>query len=81
MTSYMFEVYYRAPRDSLHEEKIIAEVAVAGGRLEFIEELRVANASSSVVLTFEFDEQRKAEDAAARLRRLGEHVEGSGEYG
>lgn len=78
--SVMFEVYYKAPIDSAREDTIKRAVAAFRGKLNFREEPS-GDASQAICLTFEFDDQQLANQAAARLRSMHEHVEGPGYYG
>jgi hypothetical protein len=73
--SLMFEVYYGVPADDAHEQKIEAVVKSFGGEITYREH------DSSNCLTCEFQIMKDAEGASHRLRELGEHVEGIGEYG
>lgn len=78
--SYMFEVLYRGPADPPRETALTQQVSELGGHLDYREEPAGAMAGS-VCLTYEFDDRRRAEAAAAALRRQGEHVEGPMDYG
>ncbi len=78
--SYMFEVYYKPPRDSRKEAALTQRISKLGGRFDYWEE-RVTNSSHSICLTYDFDEMESAEAAAEALRESGEHVEGPGDYG
>ncbi|HBJ82892.1 MAG TPA: hypothetical protein DDZ88_03255 [Verrucomicrobiales bacterium] len=77
--SFMFELYYRPPEDEAKEARIVAEVAAAGGRLDFREPADPEG--GSICLTFEFESREKAESMEAVLRARGEHVEGVCDYG
>jgi hypothetical protein len=74
----MFELYYRGPEDPARESRLIADVAAAGGRLDFREPAGVEG--GSICLTFEFESRTQAESAAATLRGRGEYVEGVYDY-
>lgn len=78
--SVMIEVYYTLPADAARETLLTAEVSRYGARLDFREETRWGH-THYVTLTFEFEEWALAEQAAERLRSLGEHVEGPCSYG
>jgi hypothetical protein len=78
--SLMLEVHYRSPADPLRERSLTTLVTQLGGRLDYRED-PVAIASSAVILTYEFDERERAENAANALREQGEHVEGPADYG
>lgn len=77
--SYMFEVYYKAPVDKKREAAIGTAVAAFGGHLDYREEPK--GQRNRVCLTYEFTALKRAESAAAELKRLGEHVEGPNSYG
>jgi hypothetical protein len=79
--SYMFELYYRAPPDLAREERLIQQAAGYGGRRDYREDPSEGSPSQAVVLTFEFDDENSAHQAAEHFRQSGEHVEGIGEYG
>ena len=72
--SFMFELYYPKPADKEREDKIISNVSAAGGHLDYRETTDEPN--GSICLTFEFENEEKAELAATALRESGEHVEG-----
>lgn len=76
--SFMFEVYYKPPRNTAKESSLTARIAALGGRLDFREE---ADEQVGVCLTYEFDDWECARKAADSLRQLGEHVEGPSDYG
>jgi hypothetical protein len=78
--SYMFEVYYKPPRDSRKEAALTQRVSALGGRLDYWEEI-TSNGNHSICLTYDFDELERAETAAEALRESGEHVEGPQDYG
>lgn len=78
--SYMFEVYYRPPADPRREAALTEHVSKFGGRLDF-REVPENGKSGGVCLTYEFDDLRQAELAAATLREQGDHVEGPMDYG
>jgi hypothetical protein len=78
--SYMFEVLYRPPSDSLREADISEFIGQSGGNLTCREEPDVMGAGP-VCLTYEFHDPRVAEEAASHLRSRGEHVEGPVTYG
>ena len=75
--SYMFEVYYKPPADLAKEAALTNRVAEFGGRLDYRED---AGKHSGVCLTYDFEDQEKAVQAALALRGIGEHVEGPMEY-
>jgi hypothetical protein len=52
-----------------------------GGRLDYREEPENDWGPQAVVVTYEFDDRDRAEQAAETLRREGEHVEGPQDYG
>ena len=56
----------------------MAEVAEAGGRLDYREPAE--RAGGSICLTFEFDSREQAESTAAALQKRGEHVEAVCDY-
>jgi hypothetical protein len=76
----MFEVYYPPPVDPKKEFTLVTRISELGGRFSF-REVANGDAAGSICLTYEFDDQVKAEAAAAELRARGEHVEGPVEYG
>ena len=76
--SFMFEVYYRGPKDNERERDIVAFVAQFGGRMTFQE--LVDSPNNAVCLTFEFGEIEFADRAAKALRLRDEHVEGPYDY-
>lgn len=78
-TTWMFEVYYKAPSDPWREEKLLQVVVAAGGRLD-CRESPENDGSTSVCLTFEFDDFDAARTAGEKIRMLGEHVEGPCQY-
>jgi hypothetical protein len=73
--SVMFEVYYREPVDAIREKRISQEVTPFGGQLTFHEEPKTGDILRIICLTYEFLDLKKAEQAADRLREMGEHVE------
>jgi hypothetical protein len=75
----MFEVLYKPPSDSRREAVISERVGELGGRLTYREEPN-GGGSGPVSLTFEFFGFPEAQEAAARLRLQGEHVEGPTSY-
>lgn len=77
--SYLLEVYYRPPADRGREEAISERVTRLGGRLDYRESAN--GGAAAVCLSYEFDDRRRAEEAAASLRNDGEHVEGPADYG
>lgn len=79
--SVMVEVYYRGPRDVDRDEDLRQQVESHGGRIDFQEEARDIDGSTSICLTFEFEDWKPAEAAASCLRRAGSHVEGPTAYG
>jgi hypothetical protein len=76
--SFMFEVYYKPPRNRAKESALTERVTALGGRLDFHEE---ADEHVGVCLSYEFDDLESATKAADALRQLGEHVEGPADYG
>lgn len=78
--NYMFEVYYRSPSDSAREERITHEAKCLGGKLSYREEGDTEGDSSAICLTYEFPDRAMAEEAADKLRQLGEYVENLQEY-
>ena len=77
--SYAFDVYYRRPQDNEREANIITQVTCRGGRLDYRE--TTGQDDGTVCLTFEFEAESSAEEAATALRECGEHVEGVYGYG
>lgn len=77
--SFMFELYYRSPEDKARESRIVADVAAAGGRLDYRE--AAVSSGGPICLTFEFDSREQAETVAETLRERGEHIEGVSDYG
>ena len=77
--SFMFEVYYPAPRDKEREDRIKTAVCEFDGTLTFQEESWVSQCPS-ICLTFEFETLESAEAAIVRLQLLGEYVEGPYDY-
>lgn len=73
--SSMFEVYYKEPPDENREGTLVREVARFGGSMTGRETPVTGDPSRAIVLTFEFPELVAAENAAAHLRLMGEHVE------
>jgi len=69
--SYMFEVYYRPPRDPSSEKRMTDQVVALGGRLDCWED---STGWTGIVLTFEFDDLTKAETAVDALRAQGEQI-------
>lgn len=78
--SFMFELYYSPPADPGKETQVTERVCALGGRFDYREEAG-AEGRSGICLTYEFDTWEQAEQAAAALRRQGEHVEGPVDYG
>jgi hypothetical protein len=78
--SYMLEVYYKAPVNQHKEAELPERVSELGGRLDYREEDN-GQTSSSICLTYEFDDRGEANAAADSLRQNGEHVEGPQDYG
>jgi hypothetical protein len=76
--SFMFELYYRSPEDKAREVRIVADVAAAGGRLDYREPADTAG--GPIVLTFQFETREAAEAVATALRQRGEHVENVCDY-
>jgi hypothetical protein len=77
--AFMFELYYRPPEDAAREARLVAEVAEAGGRLDYREP--APRMGGSICLTFEFESREQAESTAAALRKRGEFVEAVCSYG
>jgi hypothetical protein len=75
----MFEVYYPAPVDLQREARLTQVVSDWGGKLTY-REGSAETTPGSVCLTYEFDDQKVAETAAAKLRQQGAHVEGPVTY-
>ncbi|MFO0969740.1 MAG: hypothetical protein U0793_29635 [Gemmataceae bacterium] len=75
--SVMFEVMYEPPTDARREGRLAEQISHFGGRLDYREE---SATPASICLTFEFDDWAAARAAAARLRELGEYIEGPMEY-
>ena len=78
--SYMFEVHYNTPPDPIKEEELKLQISKLGGHLTF-REYPEEYGSSSVCLTYEFDDLSLAETAAESLHQQGEYVEGPVDYG
>jgi hypothetical protein len=76
----MFEVLYKSPPDHCREAAISQRASELGGRLTYREESGEVGVGP-VCLTYEFDGYQAAQEAAARLRSQGEHVEGPMDYG
>lgn len=76
--SFMFELYYRSPKDRAREAQIVSEVVAAGGHLDFREP--EDRAGGPICLTFEFNSREQAELAEEALRKRGEHTEGVCDY-
>ena len=79
MTSFMFEIYYKAPVSSEREEAIASALKPFGGRLDCHE--YSGGSDGPVILTYEFGSLEQANAGAEVVRALGEHVEGPGPYG
>jgi hypothetical protein len=77
--SFMFELYYRSPEDKTREARIVAEVAAAGGHLDYREP--EDRPDGPICLAFEFESREQAELAEEALRKRGEHTEGVCDYG
>lgn len=75
--AYMFEVYYEPSANPAREAAVTSRVAGLGGRLDYRED---ATEHTGICLTYEFDDHKKAMQAAEALRQLGEHVEGPMDY-
>lgn len=75
--TYMFEVYYRPPKDVAKETDLMNCVADFGGRLDCRED---ETEHTGIILTYQFDDRDKAMQAADLLRQRGEHVEGPMDY-
>lgn len=73
--SVMFEALYKSPSDPQREAVISERVGQFGGRLTYREEPEVVGVGP-VCPTYEFNGFQESEEAAARLRSQGEHVEG-----
>jgi hypothetical protein len=69
--TYMFEVYYRPPRDPAREKRMTDEVFKHGGRLDCWED---STGWTSICLTFEFDNETQAHAAVAALLQQGERI-------
>jgi len=69
--SYIFEVYYRPPRNLAREKQMTDQVAQLGGRLDCWED---ANGFTGICLTFEFEDEAEAQVAVAALRQQGEQI-------
>jgi hypothetical protein len=78
--SVMFEVLYKAPSDAAREATISQSAGRFGGRLTYREEPEALD-RGPICLTFEFPGYEQADQAAAQLRSVGEHVEGPMAYG
>jgi hypothetical protein len=76
--SVMIEVYYRAPADEGRERTLARTIQTYGGRLDYREPAN--RADGSIILTYEFDDRTRAEEAVRALREGGEHVEGPQDY-
>lgn len=74
----MFEVYYRSPANEPRERELAALVETLGGRLDYREPADRPN--GPIILTYEFADRSRAEEAAQLLRARGEHVEGPQDY-
>jgi hypothetical protein len=75
----MIEVFYLPPTNASHEARLLDIVTEHGGRLDYREGPELGG-HRNVCLTYEFDELGDAEQAAAKLRAHGEHVEGPNQY-
>jgi hypothetical protein len=75
-----FDLLYKLPRDPARERRLTDAVSGHGGRLDHVDETAI-NVSTTVCLTYEFDDLPAAERCAVALRGQGEHVEGPYEYG
>ncbi len=78
--SIMFEVYYKAPPDKKKEAELTVQISRFSGHLTFRENPNEYG-STSVCLTYEFDNLSLAEAAAESLCQQDEHVEGPIDYG
>lgn len=76
--SSMVEVFYAAPVDPVRESGVAESVSRFGGRLTYREGHE--NGATTICLTFEFDDRKRAQEAAVALREQGEHVEGPADY-
>lgn len=76
--SIAFEVYYRSPIDERRERDLARTIEAFGGRLDFREP--AVQPDGPIVLTYEFEDRERAEEAARTLRACGEHVEGPQDY-
>jgi hypothetical protein len=79
--SIMLEVLFHAPTNLEREARIATALKEFGGRLTYKEEPATDSLAQTVCLTYEFDDRRAAEAAANQLRNLGEHVDGTMDYG
>ncbi|MBU6175396.1 MAG: hypothetical protein KGQ60_16425 [Planctomycetes bacterium] len=77
--TWMFEVYYKPPRDPVREHKLLQVVSASGGRFDHRAGPHI-DGSTSVCLTFEFDDFAAARTVGDQIRMLGEHVEGPYQY-
>jgi len=77
--SFMLEVYYRGPENPTRKKKLCDLVAGLGGKLS-CRELPGLAATEAICLTFEFENNELANNAAATLRLEKEHVEGPCDY-
>jgi hypothetical protein len=73
--SWAFDLYYEPPANRTKEETLTQRVGSLGGRFDYREE------RAGICLTYEFDDEVRAEQAAELLREQGEHVEGPYDYG
>ncbi|MEX0716687.1 MAG: hypothetical protein WD066_08875 [Planctomycetaceae bacterium] len=77
--TFMFEVYYKPPPDPARESALTQRVAAFGGHLD-CREVPDDREIGGICLTYEFDDEELASNAASLLRGLGEHVEGPVDY-
>jgi hypothetical protein len=81
-TTYKIEVFYNGSngRNPDKEAQIATTMASLHGRLDFWEGPEPGSLMQAICLTYEFDDEDNAAEAAEKLRRSGEHVEGPCEY-
>ena len=79
--SFMFEVYYSAPKDPAREVRIANLCRARGGEITYREDADESSVSQSICLTCEFASVDAANEVANQLRDLHEHVEGPVDYG
>ena len=76
--TFMFEVYCGPDTDAERQQWMTEEVAKFGGWFDCREE--PTEYVRGVVLTYEFNDEESASNAANYLRTQGYHVEGPGTY-